>query len=135
MKVGREVHRKIAFLLWGVVGVSLLVAGVIFVSNSGTEFNVTSVGLLGVGLALGLIKSRFVLNKVAKKNIQRIDTLPQESSVLATFSLKSWGLILVMILLGRTIRFLGAPYPIIGLIYMAVGFGLALSSRRYIFSD
>ena len=133
MRVHHHVHLKLAFALWGIVGLSLFIVGIVFLTVGESGLHPVQAGLLVFGIALGIAKSRFVLNKIARKNIKRIFSLPQRSHVLSTFSLRSWILVLAMILLGRLIRFLGAPYPVIGVIYVAVGFGLALSSRRYLF--
>jgi hypothetical protein len=133
MRVHHHVHLKLAFVLWGIVGLSLFIVGIAFLTVGESGLDPLRAGLLAAGIALGIAKSRFVLNKIARKNIKRIFTLPQKSHVLSTFSIRSWILVLAMILLGRLIRFLGAPYPVIGVIYVAVGFGLALSSRRYLF--
>jgi hypothetical protein len=133
MRVHQKVHLKLAFVLWGIVGLALFIVGIAFLTVGESGLDPLRAGLLVVGIALGIAKSRYVLNKIARKNILRIHSLPLHSHFLSTFSLRSWILVLVMILLGRLIRFLGAPYPVIGVIYVAVGFGLALSSRRYLF--
>ncbi|MFQ5781300.1 MAG: hypothetical protein ACE5HN_11025 [Nitrospiria bacterium] len=141
MKVSKETHLKLAFFLWGLVGTGLLVAGGVFLfgdrSLSILKAGQASSGLaewggLAVALAVGFIKGRFVLTKIALKYMSRIDHLPDESPVYMTFSLKSWTLILLMIAIGRTIRFLGAPHLIIGTVYIAVGFALVLGSRTYL---
>lgn len=132
MKMSHQRHLKLAFFLWAAVGLGLFVAGLVFLAKGESGFDLLRAGLMAVGLAIGLVKSRFVLNKVAKKNIQRIFTLPKDSGFWSTFSLKSWIMVLAMIALGRLIRAVGAPYALVGLIYVAVGFGLALSSRIYL---
>lgn len=141
MELSRETHLKLAFLLWGLVGTGLLIAGGIFLFGGrtmseldpakGTPGIAEGIGLL-IALIIGFAKGNFVLPKIAKKNIARIEQLPERSPFYMTFSLKSWLLILVMILIGRTIRFLGAPALIIGVVYVAVGFALALGSRSYL---
>lgn len=143
MEVSRETHLKLAFFLWGLVGTGLLIAGGVFLFGGRTMSELDAryatggpgiaevIGLI-IALAIGFAKGNFVLPKVAKKNIARIEQLPEKSPFYMTFSLKSWLLILVMILIGRTIRFLGAPPLVIGVIYVAVGFALALGSRSYL---
>jgi hypothetical protein len=135
MQVRHEAHLKLAFLIWGIVGVSLFTVGIIFLGRKDSGFDFFSGVLFLIGIAIGLIKGHFVLKKVARKNINRIYALPRESSFFSTFSLKSWIMVLVMILLGRSIRWLGAPYWVSGFIYVAVGFGLALSSRVYLSAE
>lgn len=141
MEVTRDTHLKLAFLLWALVGAGLLIAGGIFLFGGrtmseldparGTPGIAEGIGLL-IALIIGFAKGNFVLPKIAKKNIARIEQLPEKSPFYMTFSVKSWLLILVMILIGRTIRFFGAPALVIGVIYAAVGFALALGSRSYL---
>ncbi len=141
MEVSRETHFRLAFLMWALVGTGLLIAGGAFLFGNRTmselDPNKGSIGMAeGIGfaiaLALGFVKGNFVLPKIARKNMARIEQLPEESPIYMTFSLKSWLLILVMIVTGRTIRFFGAPPLVIGVIYVAVGFALALGSRAYL---
>lgn len=141
MQVTRETHLKLAFLMWALVGGGLLIAGAIFLFGNRTMseldpgrggFGMAEGIGLAVALGLGFVKGNFVLPKIARKNMVRIDQLPKESPIYMTFSLKSWMLILVMILIGRTIRFFGAPHFLIGVIYVAVGFALVLGSRAYL---
>ena len=141
MEVSRETHLKLAFILWALVGTGLLIAGGIFLFGNrtmseldpakGSPGMAEGIGLV-IALAIGFAKGNFVLPKIARKNTARIEQLPERSPFYMTFSLKSWLLILVMILIGRTIRFLGAPHLVIGVIYVAVGFALALGSRSYL---
>ncbi len=141
MEVSRETHLRLAFVLWALVGTGLLVAGGVFLFGGRTMSELDpargapgmaeGIGLV-IALAVGFAKGSFVLPKVARKNVARIEQLPEKSPIYMTFSLKSWLLILAMILIGRTIRFLGAPHLVIGTIYVAVGFALALGSRSYL---
>jgi len=141
MQVTRETHLKLAFFLWALVGTGLLIAGGIFLfgnrSMSEIDPAAGSVGLaqvigLAIALPLGFVKGNFVLPKIARKNIARIEQLPEESPFYMTFSLKSWLLILSMMLIGTVIRLMGAPHVVRGTIYVAVGLALVLGSRAYL---
>lgn len=141
MQVTRETHLKLAFFLWAAVGTGLLITGGIFLfgnrSMSTIDANPSSVGMtevvcLVIALAIGFGKGNFVLPKIARKNIARIEQLPAESPFYMTFSVKSWMLILSMMLIGTVIRLMGAPHIVRGTIYVAVGFALALGSRAYL---
>ncbi len=88
-------------------------------------------GLL-IGFGLGFLKGKFVLANVGRKNVVRIEQLPAASPIYCTFSLRSWMLVLLMIAIGRAIRFLGAPYLVVGVVYVAVGFALLLGSHTYL---
>lgn len=143
MEVSRETHLKLAFLLWGLVGAGLLIAGGIFLFGGRTMSELDArygtggpgmaegIGLV-IALAIGFGKGNFVLPKIARKNIARIEQLPPRSPFYMTFSLKSWFLILGMMLIGTIIRLLGAPHFVRGVIYVAVGFALLLGSRTYL---
>ncbi len=131
IQVSRQAHLKLAFLLWALVGAGLLTAGVRFILVAHVSMLVMGIGS-ATALALGFIKGYFVLPKIARKNVARIHQLPVESPLYATFSLKSWALVLLMILLGRTLRLMGTPPFFIGVLYVAVGFALLLGSRAYL---
>jgi len=141
MHVSRSTHLKMAAGLWGMVGLGLLTAGLIFLfghqtmgtlSGDGSAIGMTEGICFVVALIVGFAKGKWVLPKVAKKNIARIEALPEQSPAYLTFSAKSWMLVLGMIVIGRTIRFLGAPHFIVGAIYVAVGIALLLGSRVYL---
>jgi hypothetical protein len=141
MEVSRETHLRLAFLIWALVGTGLLIAGgnFLFVNRTMSEIdpNGGSIGMKeGIGfvvaLAIGFAKGNFVLPKIARKNVARIEQLPEKSPIYMTFSLKSWLLVGSMMLIGTIIRLLGAPHFVRGIIYVAVGFALALGSRAYL---
>lgn len=131
MNVSRCTHLKMAAGLWGMVGFGLLIAGIIFLFG-GSAMGMNAWIAFVFALVIGFVKGKFVLPKVAKKNIARIESLPEQSPVYMTFNAKSWILVLGMIILGKTIRFLGAPSFVVGAIYVAVGIALLLGSRTYL---
>jgi len=141
MEVSRETHLRLAFILWALVGTGLLIAGGIFLfggrtmseldPSKGSPGMVEGIGFV-VALAIGFAKGNFVLPKIARKNVARIEQLPEKSPFYMTFSLKSWILIASMMLIGTVIRLLGAPYLVRGVIYVAVGFALVMGSRSYL---
>lgn len=130
MMVARSTHLKVASGIWGIVGFGLFTAGLFF--SFGSVIGIAEGVSFVIALIIGFVKGKFVLPKVARKNIARIEALPEQSPVYMTYSAKSWMLVLGMILIGRTIRFLGAPHFVIGAIYVAVGIALLLGSRVYL---
>jgi hypothetical protein len=141
MIVSRGTHLKMAAGLWGMVGFGLLMAGLVFLfghrtmstlPGSGEEVGITEGISFMIALIIGVVKGKKVLPKVAKKNIARIEALPERSPFYMTYSAKSWMLVLGMIVIGRAIRALGAPHFVVGAIYVAVGIALLLGSCVYL---
>ena len=130
-QVTREAHLRLAFGLWAVVGVGLLTAGLRWVLQSDAATTSVWLGLVAA-LLLGGVKGGLVLPKIARKNIARIHLLPITSPIYCTFGVKSWVLVLTMILLGRGLRIAGLPLFFAGVLYVAVGLALLLGSRTYL---
>jgi hypothetical protein len=89
----------------------------------------------GVGVVLGfgggVAVYRYGFSRIARKNIRRISTKPENVCLFAFQAWRSYLLILVMMVLGYTLRHSHTPRLILTVIYAAVGTGLALSSTLY----
>ena len=121
--VSIRTHLLLGGLIWTVVGFFLLTNGLVLVSLEGHL-------LYGLtGLLLGSIKTFFILDKVARKNIKRIKEFEDKACFGSVYSLKTWFMVAGMIILGRFLRTTVLPGEIIGLIYTAVGWALMISSR------
>lgn len=90
---------------------------------------------LAVGLALGVMKARLLLDRVARKAVTRI-RLRADASVFGFFSAKSWLLIALMMGGGIALRTIfvhpgqiGAG--ILGAVYVGVGTALLLADRVF----
>jgi hypothetical protein len=83
--------------------------------------------LVAVGLGTG--KSRLVLDRTADGIVGRIKLRGEGRCFGGFLSPRIWILVLGMMLLGRLLRTIGLPRPLLGLIYAAVGTGLLFSSR------
>lgn len=113
----------VAALLWSGIGAMLLVRGVLAVSGSGREW------WLVPALLLGGLKSRLVLDRVVRRNMERLRALDGARCIGGVYSVKTWLLVAAMIVLGRGLRMAPLPLWITGLIYAIVGSGLFWSSR------
>ena len=121
--VSIRTHLLLGGLIWAVVGFFLLTNGFVLVS-------LESHLLYGLsGLLLGTVKTFFILDRVARKNIKRIKEFEDKVCFGSVYSLKTWLLVIGMIILGRFLRTTVLPGEVVGLIYTAVGWGLMLSSR------
>ena len=121
--VSIRTHLLLGALIWTMVGFLLLTNGFRLVLLEGHLWY----GL--IGLLLGTAKTLFVLDRLARKNIQRIKEFEDKVCFGSVYSLKTWFMVAAMIVLGRYLRTTVLPGEIIGLIYTAVGWALMLTSR------
>lgn len=117
-------HLLVAALLWSFIGIYLLVRGAML-------YGAGSFWLPVAALAAGALKAHWLLAGSARKNIKRILAMKENSCLGAVYSLKMWGLVLLMMLAGRALRSAGLPEQWVALAYLAVGFALFLASRLF----
>lgn len=115
-----------AAAMWSCVGAGLFSVGTYWLLK-----NKNAIGfvLLVIALGLGLGKSLLILDRTALRNIDRVKSRGEDRCFGGFLSPRIWILVIGMMLLGRTLRAVGLPKPILGLIYGAVGIGLLFSSR------
>ena len=121
--VSVRTHLFLAALIWSLVGFFLLTNGFVIISLKGQLWY----GV--VGLFLGIAKTFFILDRVARKNVKRIKEFEEKVCIGSVYSWKTWILVAAMIGLGRYLRTTVLPGEIVGLIYTAVGCALMLASR------
>lgn len=124
LKPGASVttHLFVAALLWSLIGIYLAVRGVLL-RESGPLWP------LALAVAIGVGKSRLVLDRAARKNITRILARQEGSCLGGVYSWRMWGFIVLMMLVGRLFRTSGLSGWIVGMVYLAVGTALFWSSR------
>jgi hypothetical protein len=131
-----KTHLAIAAVIWTVVGSGLLAMGALF------WFHLPYLGFLdrehlligSAALGVGLLKGKFVLDRMANRVIERVETLAEPNpfkSVFQMFGAKTLALIAAMMGIGIVLRVAGVSFEIRGLIYLAVGIALLWSSRCY----
>ncbi len=123
--VKRKGHVLFTALLWSMVGIGLLVKGTSYLWDEQFIYI-----FLLVGFLVGTAKARFILDKAARKNLERIERLEDGACLGAAYSLRTWRLLLCMIALGIIIRHSPLPHYFIGTFYVAIGWGLCLASRK-----
>jgi len=121
--VGRRVHLFLAPLIWTLVGLMLMFRGWGWLGRGNGRF------LVILALGLGSLKGRYVLDRSARRCLRRIADFGDYTCVGAVYSWKSWLLVIVMMGFGMTMRTLTEPGPVLGTLYMAIGWGLFFSSR------
>ncbi|MDH4139666.1 MAG: hypothetical protein OEV43_03755 [Coriobacteriia bacterium] len=84
-----------------------------------------------VGVAVGLLKARFLLDGAASRAVSRIQARGRDACAGGFLSLWSWALVLLMISAGHALRLTSLPRPWLGLLYAAVATALLFASRKY----
>lgn len=119
-----------AALMWLIGASILLVRGAAYLSD-----RYWHAWALAAGLALGVFKSRVLLDRVARKAVDRIRARGR-ASFFGFFSVRSWGLVALMMGAGMLLRRL-VVHPdivgagIMGAVYIGVGTALVLADRVF----
>ncbi len=122
--VNRAVHLFAAPLLWTVVGSMLVIRGAGWI-DTGYAW-----GCFILALIVGTAKSVFILDKTARRGVDRIVDLQDGTCLGAVYSWKSWILVVLMMTSGILFRVFFVPGSILGTVYVAIGWALILSSRH-----
>ena len=121
--VNRTVHLFAAPLLWTVIGTLLITRGLGWVSDGRGGWYVA------IALIAGTVKSVLILDKTAKRGVERIVKMRDGTCLGAVYSWKTWMMVALMAMSGFMLRTFFEPGNIIGTVYIAVGWALILSSR------
>jgi hypothetical protein len=120
----QRVHIFLAALLWTGVGLMLITRGLFWLTGSGLLW------LALPAVALGTAKSILALDKAARKSLDRISRLADGTCLGAVYSIKTWMLVLVMMVSGYALRHSSLPHALLGFVYMTIGWALLFSSRH-----
>ncbi len=114
--------------VWSIVGILLcnLAFGWLFMATNQMAF---PLGLAGTLLALFIHHFGFL--KLADRNIDRIMSKEKKICLFAFQPWKSYLLILIMIVMGITLRHSPLPKPYLAIIYIGFGGAMIFSSIRY----
>jgi hypothetical protein len=112
--------------MWSCVGAGLFSVGIYWMLKNGEAKGFI---LLVVAAGLGLGKALLVMDGTTLRNIDRVKSRGEDRCVGGFLSPRVWILVIGMMFLGRILRTMGLPKPILGMIYGAVGIGLLFSSR------
>ena len=111
-----------AALMWSFIGLYLMVRGYLLPPAPSWLF-------FGLGLGLGTLKAVLVIERAARKNIARIVARPEGMCLGGVYPWGMWAMVVGMMLGGRLLRNSSVPPLVVGVIYLAVGWALLLSSR------
>jgi hypothetical protein len=119
-------HLMLAWLMWVVVGATLVGVGARWLWQAAP---IAAPWLAAGAVAIGAIKSRLVLDRAAQRIVARIRARGDGRCIGGFLSLKTWGLVVLMMVAGRLLRGTVA-HGIVGPLYLAVGTALCISSRQ-----
>jgi len=128
--VSRQALVKTAGLLWLLAGLVLFIKGIIWLQ----EVTFNPYFILAGGIILGLVKSHYILSRLAKNNIERIHILSPQKEKICIFAfqaIKSYLIVVIMIAVGVILRKLDIPISWLSLVYLTIGSALTLSSLKY----
>lgn len=125
-RLGARTQLLLAGFVWYAVAISLGLRGAGWVI--GSEWSTL---LVVVGLVLGALKGRFIMQRVASSAIDRIQERGRDKCAGGFFSWKSWLVVLVMMAGGHALRLTAIPRPILGALYIAIAMGLLIAGRLY----
>lgn len=112
-------------LLWSALGLFLVLRGIGYLSGPVLPQAVVPV----LGLVAGTVKSRLFLDQAAYRTRDRIQGFDDGTCLGAVYSLKTWGLVLIMAFMGVLLRNSSLPGMLLCFILIAVGWSLLLSGR------
>jgi len=117
----------IAGAMWCCVGIMLIIMAIhwLYIYPGNPWFFVIP------GVFIALIIHHFGFLKIVDKNLGRISRLPGKPCVFSFISWKSYLLIIIMVIMGVTLRHSAIQKQYLSVIYMGIGLALFLSSIRY----
>ncbi len=119
-------HLLLAGLMWTVVGAALVGFGGRWLWQLPTP---AAPWLAALALAIGVFKARFVLDRAARTIVDRIRERGDGRCLGGFLSVRSWALVAAMAAGGRFLRGSHVARGLLGVLYIAVGTALLLSSR------
>ena len=131
-KFSPGVKRRILYLLagsmWTIVGLMLIITACTWLLPLPSY---KAIFLALIGAVTGSTLARPGFQKLVSKNISRINAKPKTACIFGFQSVKSYFLIVFMIMLGFTLRHSSFPKAYLAIIYLTIGLGLFLSSFKY----
>ncbi len=118
----------ISGMMWSAVGAGMCTAAMRWLLPAGP---VWAAGFAAVGAMLALAALRIGFGGLARKNIRRLQGLPERGCFFAFQAWKSYIIIIVMIVLGHVLRHLPVPRTILAVVYTTIGGALLMASFRY----
>ncbi|MEB3286433.1 MAG: hypothetical protein VKJ04_02905 [Vampirovibrionales bacterium] len=131
IKLDSDRLKRLAFLIWVAGGIAMSYNGLVRLENANLDTLWLIVAIV-LSAVIGIAKGKFVLGKTSAKNVERLDALTEPQRPLAVYSVRSWIIISLMVLIAVGLNVFNAPDLIRGCISLGIGLALIVSSLRYI---
>ena len=125
-------------IIWFLVGAVLSIVGIQWMLMLG--FGPKLIMFLAPAVLIGVLKGKFVLQKVAVKYYKRSDVIKFNNNDfflgwIKILGVKGFVLIALMMVMGSFLRHSNIDRPILGIIYLAVGIALLYASKIFFNAD
>ena len=125
-------------IIWFLVGAGLSIAGVNWILQLG--LGPKMVMFLLPAVLIGVLKGKFILQKVAMKYYKRSDIIEFNNNDIflgwiKILGIKGFILIALMMAMGSFLRHSNIDRPILGILYLAVGIALLYASKIFFNTD
>lgn len=142
MRIGHRLGIFVSGFVWLLIGLFLMYKGIFYTVFSKLTYSpeaypliravafvtknheIATLILVFIALVLGLLKGRIALAKTANRTVKRLLAIPAPLSIKDLFPISYIALVMAMMLLGMSLKFLQIPFDIRGFIDIAVGSGL-----------
>ncbi|CAG37483.1 hypothetical protein [Desulfotalea psychrophila] len=122
--VKRKVHLAVAAMLWTFMGVFLFYRGMSYIEKGHSSYLIIILAIIS-----GSLKSYLILDRAARRSIQRILLLNDGTCLGAVYSWKTWGLVFCMAFMGILLRMSLLPSSYLAFFCCTIGWSLFFSSR------
>lgn len=120
----KQTHLLLAAMLWTLIGSLLFVRGI------SIAVDLQCLWVIAPASVLASLKSRFILDRAARKGVERISRFADGTCLGAVYSVKTWLLVFVMMSFGVFLRSSPLPPWLLALVTMTIGMALFWSSRH-----
>lgn len=125
--VNKRTHLFLSAILWTGISLLLITKGGFRLSNL-EEWD-QQILIIILAFLAGSFKAYFILDKSARRVVNRILNFKDGTCLGAVYSVKTWILVLCMMGMGVILRNSALPINLICLLYLSIGWALLLSSR------
>lgn len=123
--------KGLAFALWLLGGLVMIGRGGWFLTHAAGASLALQALIVFAALLIGAAKGKFVLSKTSRRNIERLDALTEPQRPIHVYSIRSWMMILLMVMISASLTVFQASELLRGAVNLGIGAALIISSLAY----